>query len=613
MNQVQQAIARFTGVDGALNELQSQYEQTSSDNALLLRQIEDIDYLNLFDINAVVDIIPVGDRKKHYNKLRRLRQENPLAKQAVKLILRFTLGKGVQISIGPDPAKELEKAQDVALPPDDAAALNGNGNGAHKLNGLYPGNKPTSNLKPLPRARKQVGEAAEDPESDDQLKEIVEDFWKDRENQAALTSPEAMKEWLDRVVTDGECFYVAFTAEASPYVKLTYIMVEEVTDIVYDPDNWMIPIYYKRTYQPQKYNGKNGYYEPDGKPKDIYYLDFEVTDEDLMRIGNRISIPGDKRADENARIVHHMINPLWTKKGKRGISELYASREWFRVYKEFMEDRAAINAAATSIAYKRKIKGGPTAVAQFQGKFGGLDVGYDNPNNTTEVRRLTRPTPAATYDSNPAVDLEWMKTDTGAANAKEDGRSLLGAAGAGVGFFIHYFGEGGDANLATAQSMELPMVKTFEDWQEWVDTSLLRLLKYVITIATDEENANTQIDRVSGIFPPLISQDVVKYTTAWSQVSQNIAPGNKIVHHEAIRGALTVMNVPNVDALMARVEAEEKALEIQREQQRQEMLQVMKEQPNPIMDGNGNPGDPNLRRIASGKPEPERNGPKPPR
>jgi len=180
-----------------------------------------------------------------------------------------------------------------------------------------------------------------------------------------------------------------------------------------------------------------------------------------------------------------------------------------------------------------------------------------------------------------------------------------------MGIFNHYFGEGGDANLATAQSMELPMVKTFEDWQEWVNTSLLRILKFVITIATDEENAGDQIDRVSGTFPPLISQDVVKYTTAWSQVSQNIAPGNKVVQHEAIRGALTVMGVPNVDSLMTQVEVQEQALELQREQQRKEMLDAMANQPNPIQDGNGNAGDPNLRRIASGKPEPDRNGPKP--
>lgn len=607
MNQVQQAIARVTGVDQALEESHAVIENVVASNALLQRQIEDLDYINLFDIHSVTEVISLGDRKEYYNRLRRLRHDNPLAKQAVKLITRFTLGKGVQISVGPDPEKQLEEAQGTQLPTDPAA----NGNGP-KLNGLYPGTKPSPTTKPLARARPQVGEA-EDLQDDDQLKEIIEDFWSDRENQAALTSPDSMKEWLDDVVVDGERFFICFTSEASPYVKLTSIPVEEITDIIYDPDNWRIPMYYKRNWQAKIYDGNAGMYKPDGKPQEKYYLDYAVTDEDLVRIGGRISIPGPKKEGEDVRIIHDMINPLWTKKGKRGISDLYSSREWFRVYKDFMENRAAINAAATSVAFKRKIKAGPTGVASFSGKFGGLDVGYDNPNNNNEIRKLTQPSPAAVYDQNPAVDLEWMKTDTGAVNAKEDGRSLEAAAGAGMGIFIHYFGEGGDANLATAQSMELPMVKTFEDWQEWVNNSLLRIIKYVIERATDADNAKKQIKRISGVFPPLISQDVVKYTTAWSQITQNIASGNKVVREAAIRGALTVMNEPNVDSTMALIIAEEKAVELQRQQQEAEMLKVMRENPNPVVDGNGNAGDPNLKRIASGKPEPARNGPKPPR
>jgi hypothetical protein len=63
--------------------------------------------------------------------------------------------------------------------------------------------------------------------------------------------------------------------------------------------------------------------------------------------------------------------------GRRGVSELYASRDWFKVFKSFMEGRAAINEAAQSISYKRKIKGSPAAVARFQNKLGSLTTGYE--------------------------------------------------------------------------------------------------------------------------------------------------------------------------------------------------------------------------------------------
>jgi len=608
VNQIQEVIARITGVDDVVDNLSSQLESVQNANVLLQHQIEDIDYLNLYDLHNIMDVIPLGDRRKYVNRMRRLRHENPLAKQSVKLILRFTLGRGVQISIGPDPDKALQDASNV-VPPDE--------DGLPKLNGLFPGPRNNNsrlgaNLKPLPRARPQVSEEV-DSDGEDQLKEIITSFWKDGENQVALTSKDAMKAWLDDNVTDGEKFFICFEASGvAPYVKLTEIPIEEIVSIVYHPDNRLIPVYYKRVWQELKFEDDK--YVIDGEPKTRYYLDHNLSDEQITKAKKRIRIKAKEAAPEAERIFHTMVNPLWTRAGRRGVSELFASREWFRVYKEFMEDRAAINAAATSVAFKRKIKAGPTGVAGFQGKFGGIDVGYENPENNTEIKKLTRPIAGATYDSNPAVDLDWMKTDTGAVNAEKDGRSLLSAAGAGIGIFNHYYGEGGDANLATAQSMELPMVKTFEDWQEWVNTYLVSMLFYVIRIATDEENAKKQIDRISGTFPPLISQDVVKYTTAWSQVTQNVAPGNKIVHREAIKGVLTVMNVANVDAIMGQVEAEEVALEIERAAQQKSILDALV---NPVANGNhardGNDQGlpPDLATVAKGNPAPERNGPKP--
>jgi hypothetical protein len=616
MNQIQEAIARVTGLDDVVEGLHNQVESVQRTNVLLQHQLEDLDYLNLYDLHNIQETIPLGRRRDYVNRMRRMRHENPLAKQSVKLILRFTLGRGVQISIGPDPEKALDDASQTQLPVDDESAP--------KLNGLFPGprnnnSRQGANLPPLPRARPQVSEEV-DSGGEDPLKDIVTSFWKDKENQVALTSKLAMKDWLDGNVTDGERFFICFEDTAPPYVKLTEIPLEEIVSIIYHPQNRLIPVYYKRVWQALIF--EDGKYVINGEPKTKYYLDHEIDEEQLTEINKSIKIKGSEKADIGQRIFHTMVNPLWTKNGRRGISELFASREWFRVYKEFMEDRAAINSAATSIAFKRKVKAGPTGVAQFQGKFGGIDVGYENENNSSEIRKLTKPSPAAVYDSNPAVDLDWMKTDTGAVNAEKDGRALLMAAGSGTGIFAHYYGEGGDANLATAQAMELPMVKTFEDWQEWVNTYLVQMIFYVIRIATDVENAKKQIDRVSGTFPPLISQDVVKYTTAWSQVTQNVAPGNKIVHREAIRGVLTVMNVPNVDSMMNQIEAEEQALEVQRQAQQAAMVDAMKNQPDPAAengngngfharDGNAQALPPDLKTVAKGKPAPARNGPKP--
>lgn len=637
MNRVQEFFSNITGASAVVStlkeeleglhesheELTQSYEHLDGQNALLQRQLEDLDYLALFDLGPLAEIIPGIEGKHTLNRLRRMRQENPIAKQAIKLILRFTLGKGVSLVVAPDPAEKPERVP-LGESPGDVPA--------HKTNGLYPGNKPNQPFPPLQRPRPQVSEAVTNlpPEvpapqgSDDPLKAMIEAFWKDEDNQLALTNRNAMRDWLDAVATDGECFFIGFEDQSEPYLKLTYVPLEEITFIVYDPNNWRRPVYYKRVYNKQIWDSEANAYKLDPRAKNpvtTYYLDWRVKAEELDEINKAIKIPAAQKAPVEQRIKHSLINPLWTKKGCRGVSELYASREWVRVYREFMEDRAAINAAATSIAIKRKVKGGPAAVAQFQNKLGGLDVGLNQTAHPTDLGTLARPAAASVYDSNPAVDLEWMKVDTGAVNAKEDGRSILAAGGAGLGIFVHYFGDGGDANLATAQAMELPMVKTFEDWQQWTEDELRDICRWVIRVATDLENAAKQIDRVAGSFPPIISEDVVKYMTAWSQLVQNVAPGNRVVKSEAIKGALSVMQVPNIDQLMNQIEEEENNVEIQRQQQQAAMIEAMKTGldnsangnggPKPPRNGSGQSLPPDVKMIAKGKPAPERNGPKP--
>jgi len=599
MNPVQEAVLNVLGVNAELKaqetawneekeEILSSLEQVDGQNKLLIRQIEDLDYLNLYDVQNIVEIIPTATRAQTINKLRRLRHENPMAKQSIQLIKRFTLGKGVQWT--------------------------------------------TAN---------------------DQIKQVINEFWFDEENQMILTTHEAQKELLDDIVVDGERFLGAFTVESTaPYVKLAEIPTEEVKQIIYDPNNRKIPVWYKRVFVKQTYDGKSEQYTPDtSTPDTLYYLDHRISDDRLKTIKG-LTIPAKKIAKDDkgntVRIFHFYINPLRGKAGVRGVSELFASREWFRVFKEFMEDRAAINSAATAVAWRRKIKGGPTEVAQFHNKLGGLDVGYDQSN---VIRRLTKPVGAAVYDSNPAVDLEWMKTDTGATQAKEDARMLLTAAGAGVAINIHYFGEGGDANLATAQAMELPMVKTFEDWQTFFREAVLQeiiafVLKTAFPKGVKQVNSSAPAQEAGGSvepgsdapeppspeadikrpetlvawsFPPIISKDIVKVMTAISSLVTQIAKGNSVVEMAAIRQALAALEIPNINQILKEVEAEQKQIQADAKKLKDANLKNLQDgggppqpgQPGDSQNGktpvtgfpNANAGlDAGTKRIAAGKP-----------
>jgi hypothetical protein len=632
-------------------ELAEAFEHTQSELALVQRQLDDILYLNLNDLpdREEYAVLPTAKKRQIIRRLRILRHENPLAKQAMKLAQRFTFGKGVSYVIK---NKESRK--------------------------------------------------------------VISEFWENPENAAVLTSHSSMRDRFDEVLTDGEKFLVMFASDVPPYVKLGEIPMEEIVDIIYSPDNRFVPVYYKRKYFKMEYdaNAQNGEGEwkkvgKDGqntKPFITYYRDYRITDEQLDEMEG-LSIP-DSMVEEDAFVRHRMVNPLWTKQGRRGISELFASREWFRVFKEFMEDRGAINAAANTFSYVRKVKGGASAVAAIKGKIGSQTVGLDESNT---VKRMTRPVAGAFYDINEAMDVSALRADTGAADAKEDARMLLMTGGAGVGTMLPYFGEGGDANLATAQAMELPMVKMFEDYQQEVQDDLDAISVFVlekhygetraeasanqpIDDETDPENPDSQrVDKksedpsnskngskppvaaaealvpppavpsapaaappgagntinvqmdtrtpeekeadknekalagvdveemvddrftISWQFPPIVTQDVVKYTTAWAQLVSQVAPGNKVVKSAAIRGALTTMNVPNVEEMMERIQAEEDFLAAEKAKKKAEMEARFAQsgmmpggppQPGtpPQPSGAPDPLGPDLKRIANGKP-----------
>lgn len=576
MNRLQRYIARVSGLGAEARQVEDAYsqaemalEQATHLHGLIEHKLDELAYAGY---SPHRNVITLGARKPDMiRRLRILRQENPLAKQAMKLVLRFVLGRGIDYLV-----------------------------------------------------------------SDERAKEIWDAFWSDPVNQLSYTSHAALKERLDEVLTDGENFFIcAATPGVAPYVRLARVPMEEIVEIIYDPGNANVPLFYKRVWVPMVYdarlnNGEGGYREQftgSQRQQTRYYQDYRIPDDyvDLLMAQGLINIPTDKIDDQ--KMKHRYLNPLWTQQGYRGISELFASRDWFKVYREFMEGRAAINEAANSISFIRKKKAGPSGVAQITGKFGGLELAQDGSvtDGSNFFRRATRPIAGAIYDTTDDVDLASLRADTGAADAVSDGRAILQSAGAGTGTMLPYFGDGGDANLATAQTMELPMVKMYEEYQEWVENDLTETYWYVLTVALSSETREDipeEMRVISWDFPPIIAKDVTKYITAWAQLTQQIAPGNIALQEVAIKGALTTMHVPNVDEVMPEIMQIQEELQAQREAERELRMQMLQLPPGSPPGGSGGSGgkegpqegqkagnggytpglDPDSTRLAKGKP-----------
>ena len=295
-----------------------------------------------------------------------------------------------------------------------------------------------------------------------------------------------------------------------------------------------------------------------------YYRDFRVSDDYLADVESRgLVIPENLRAD--GVVKHRMINPLHMRSGFRGLSELFASREWFRVFKEFMEDRGAINAAANALAFQRKIAGGSTTVASLSGKIGGIQVtpGSDQPIVPSTFRR---PMPGSVIDTSANVDWRSIRADTGAPNAMRDAELIRSTAGAGTATPDHYFGATNSA-LAGAQSVEVAVIKAFEDFQTFLQNDYRETVEYVISQALNRPAAEVDATEREIVwnFPPIMTQDIVKWVTGFAQWTQQVAPGNRTVREIAIRHVAGVLGVSNIDMLWQDVLDEEKRIQAEQD------------------------------------------------
>jgi hypothetical protein len=527
VNRVQSAIARWTGVDEQIRE-QSQdtealleaVESVASTNALLERQVDELLYIDLSAGPGDKHEIVTDDRRlRVLTRIRRLRHENPIAKQAVKLILRFTLGNGVTYVI-----------------------------------------------------------------PDEQLSENFGKFWDDPENQAVLTGHQTMVRRFDEVVTDGEDFIAMATAPAAPYVTLATVPLEEIKQILYHPRNNEVPVWYKRVWYEREYdanlnNGEGGWKQLPEKPKVFYYRDWRITDKRLIDIEEAgLVIPESKQMlDDVGKPVymkHRFINPVRMKSGIRGLPELFASRDWVYGYKNFMEDRLAINAAAAAMAIHRKVKGGPAKVQALRNSLGGINVSPEaGSQDGLLAHRYTRPSAGSIITTTDAEDLKGIKVDTGAPSAALDANGILTAVGAGTGNPVHYFGSSNTA-LASTQSIEIAVMKGYEDWQSWVKTDLDETAEFVFRqILGENTEVSDDEQEISWELPPIEGKDIVKHITANAQFAQQIAPGNRPAQLVAIKNGLIALKVPNVEQVMREIEADQERVFAEKEALREQMLQ----------------------------------------
>ena len=306
---------------------------------------------------------------------------------------------------------------------------------------------------------------------DPEAEEIWKAFWTADENSIVLAA-DGLQQLSYDVLVDGELFLAFFISTVDGTCQVRVIKSDQIKKVVTDPEDENVPLYYKREWS-----------DEDGSVKPLYYADWQA-----LRNGwtARAKLEGDVGRAEDMKssttvcVLHIAHN---RKAGLRGWPIFCAGVPWTKAHTRFREDRSTVAATVAMFVNKLKVKGGSRPIDNLRAR---LESTWTSGNPETN--------PAAAAGSmwleNQAGELERMPLMTGASDAKIDGESLLQMAALGAGVYPHYMGSGDAYRLATATSMEGPVLRQWSRYQTFWAAQFRRMVRIVLWAAATYSQAN---------------------------------------------------------------------------------------------------------------------------
>jgi hypothetical protein len=287
----------------------------------------------------------------------------------------------------------------------------------------------------------------------DDVQNVLSTFWNSPDNRTIL-SAKGQRKSSDKVLVDGEIFFAIFLGPADE-CTLRWVDPLEITEIISNPEDIEDVMYFKREWTNSLGIKSTSYYRSHTNIDDI-----GVTQANGKTITKT----------EDALIYHLALNTI----GQRGNSLLLPAVDWIDQFRRFLAARIAIVRSLARFAWKNKVMGGAGAVGAVLGAFDSKS-----------------PQAGSMQIENQGSNLEPIRTDTGAHNASADAKLLKLQIFAALGIPEQYFGDISTGNLATAKTVELPMIKQFGSYQQiWADAYI-----DIFNIVLDHNGISADDDR----------------------------------------------------------------------------------------------------------------------
>lgn len=327
---------------------------------------------------------------------------------------------------------------------------------------------------------------------DEATADLISQTTTHRQNKVELFGHQGRKLKEIELQVTGNVFLALFRNISNGTLEISSIPVEEIDEIIRDPENRAQVWYYKRVWTAQEFDQSGRLI---GTHKTAYYPDWTYQPQAKPKTIGRDPVMWE------TPIYHIKVGGFSDM--AFGVPETYAAIDWARAYKEFLEDWASIVRAHKRFAWQMKVGGGKAGIAAAKNKLNttlGTDSYETNP----------APTVGSTYIASGENKIEPIKT-AGATVSAEDGRRLLLMVCAATGIPESFFGDVSLGTLATAKSLDRPTELKYRDRQLLWTEVYQDLLAYARDAKTRAPNSGLVIETDATIdveFPPVIQGDI---------------------------------------------------------------------------------------------------------
>jgi hypothetical protein len=332
--------------------------------------------------------------------------------------------------------------------------------------------------------------------SDEKVQDVIDEAWADTDNKAALTTFSAQTALCTDLVIQSNLFILFFEGDDGK-VKLGILDHDLVEDAVRDSSNRLRVLYYvarRREYEWDYTMDRvslkaAAMQQQQGKPQVVYYQSLEATDPATGDLDtDDPTCPPEKLGDG---LVYHIALNRGTEQ-VFGIPAMRRIVRWMAALNDFMAARVDLTQAAAAFIMRRTVKGSPQQVANIAAKAisrkSSLAAGTMDEDSSLQMG----PRPGSILNENEAVKTEPFAVSTQAAQASQDAQMIRSQISAAT-WPQHYLGDQSNANLATAQALELPVVKRVEAFQELFEGLFRAFTDRVIQRAVDSGRLPTEM------------------------------------------------------------------------------------------------------------------------